>query len=78
MVILGAGLIGCEFANDLQNTGHDVTVIDLSPLPLGRLLPAYVAEEFQKNLEDSGIKFILATTVEKVTKSTMVKIMRSC
>lgn len=68
VVILGAGLIGCEFANDLQNTGHDVTVIDLSPLPLGRLLPAYVAEEFQKNLEDSGIKFILATTVEKVTK----------
>ena len=40
VVILGAGLIGCEFANDLQNTDHDVTVIDLSPRPLGRLLPA--------------------------------------
>ncbi len=68
VVILGAGLIGCEFANDLQNTGHDVTVIDLSPLPLGRLLPGYVAEAFQENLEESGIKFILSTTVEKVSK----------
>ncbi|WP_336165567.1 rubredoxin reductase RubB [Acinetobacter ursingii] len=68
VVILGAGLIGCEFANDLQNTGHDVTVIDLSPRPLGRLLPAHVAEAFQQNLEESGIHFVLSTTVEKVTK----------
>ncbi|MCU4569169.1 rubredoxin reductase RubB [Acinetobacter ursingii] len=68
VVILGAGLIGCEFANDLQNTDHDVTVIDLSPRPLGRLLPAQVAEAFQQNLEQSGIRFVLSTTVEKVTK----------
>ncbi|MBJ9986420.1 FAD-dependent oxidoreductase [Acinetobacter sp. S40] len=68
VVILGAGLIGCEFANDLQNTGHEVTVIDLSPRPLGRLLPAHVAEAFQQNLEESGIHFVLSTTVEKVTK----------
>lgn len=68
VVILGAGLIGCEFANDLQNTGHDVTVIDLSPRPLGRLLPAHIAEAFQQNLEESGIRFVLSTTVEKVTQ----------
>ena len=68
VVILGAGLIGCEFANDLQNTDHDVTVIDLSPRPLGRLLPAHVAEAFQQSLEQSGIRFVLSTTVEKVTQ----------
>ncbi|WP_374663100.1 NAD(P)/FAD-dependent oxidoreductase [Acinetobacter sp.] len=68
VVILGAGLIGCEFANDLQNTGHNVTVIDLAPLPLGRLLPAHVAEAFKQNLEDTGIHFALSTTVEKVSK----------
>ena len=68
VVIFGAGLIGCEFANDLQNTDHDVTVIDLSPRPLGRLLPAHVAEAFQQSLEQSGIRFVLSTTVEKVTK----------
>ena len=69
VVILGAGLIGCEFANDLQNTGHQATVIDLAPQPLGRLLPQHVAQAFQHNLEETGIKFILATTVEKVAKN---------
>ncbi|NHB58896.1 NAD(P)/FAD-dependent oxidoreductase [Acinetobacter shaoyimingii] len=68
VVILGAGLIGCEFANDLQNTGHKATVIDLAPQPLGRLLPAHVAGAFQQNLEETGIQFVLSTTVEKVSK----------
>jgi len=69
VVILGAGLIGCEFANDLQNTGHQVTVIDLAQQPLGRLLPDHVAQAFKENLQASGIQFILGTTVEKLTKS---------
>ena len=69
VVILGAGLIGCEFANDLQNTGHSVTVIDLAPQPLGRLLPAHVAEAFKNNLEETGIHFVLGTTVEKISKA---------
>ena len=69
VVILGAGLIGCEFANDLQNTGHQATVIDLAPQPLGRLLPQHVAQAFQQNLEETGIQFVLNTTVEKVTKN---------
>ena len=68
VVILGAGLIGCEFANDLLHSHYDVTVIDLAPQPLGRLLPNYVAEAFKTNLEQAGIKFALSTTVEKVTK----------
>lgn len=69
VVILGAGLIGCEFANDLQNTGHSVTVIDLAPQPLGRLLPAHVADAFKENLEETGIHFVLGTTVEKISKA---------
>lgn len=66
VLILGAGLIGCEFANDLQNTEHSVTVVDLAPQPLGRLLPKHTAEAFRENLEETGIKFILGTTVDKV------------
>lgn len=68
VVILGAGLIGCEFANDLQNTGAKVAVVDLAPQPLGRLLPNHVATQFQAKLEETGIQFILGTTVEKVTR----------
>lgn len=68
VVILGAGLIGCEFANDLQNTEHQVTVIDLAPQPLGRLLPEFIATAFKQNLEETGIHFVLGTTVDKVSK----------
>ena len=68
VVILGAGLIGCEFANDLLHSDYDITVIDLAPQPLGRLLPYHVAAAFKTNLEQAGIKFALATTVEKITK----------
>lgn len=69
VVILGAGLIGCEFANDLQNTGHQAIVIDLAPQPLGRLLPEHVAHAFQQNLEETGIQFALSTTVDRVSKN---------
>lgn len=69
VVILGAGLIGCEFANDLQHTQHQVTVIDLAEKPLGRLLPNHVADHFKHNLEEIGIQFVLGTTVEKVSKT---------
>ncbi len=68
VVILGAGFIGCEFANDLQHTGHQATVIDLANQPLGRLLPAHVSSAFKENLEATGIHFVLGTTVEKVSK----------
>lgn len=68
VVILGAGLIGCEFANDLLHSEYDVTVIDLAPQPLGRLLPSHIASAFQENLEEAGVKFALGTTVEKVSK----------
>jgi len=39
IVILGAGLIGCEFANDLVLGGYEVDVIDLAPHALSRILP---------------------------------------
>ncbi|WP_180157430.1 NAD(P)/FAD-dependent oxidoreductase [Acinetobacter sp. YH12045] len=68
VVILGAGLIGCEFANDLQNTGAKVSVVDLAPQPLGRLLPSHVAAKFQSNLEETGIQFVLGTTVDKLSR----------
>jgi rubredoxin-NAD+ reductase len=66
VLLLGAGLIGCEFANDLLTTNHDVTVVDLAPRPLGRLLPEEVATAFQKQLEAKGIKFALGTTVQNI------------
>ncbi len=69
VLLLGAGLIGCEFANDLQANGHQVHVVDLAPLPLGRLLPAEVAQPFQQALAAQGIDFHLGTTVLRIDRS---------
>jgi rubredoxin---NAD+ reductase len=66
VLLLGAGLIGCEFANDLLTTDHDVTVVDLAPQPLGRLLPEEIAIAFQKQLESKGIRFALGTTLQNI------------
>ncbi len=66
VLLLGAGLIGCEFANDLKSTGHEVTVVDIAPQPLGRLLPAPTAQAFQAGLEGIGIRFALNITVQRI------------
>ena len=36
VIIVGAGLIGCELANDLALGGHSITLLDTEPLPLAR------------------------------------------
>ena len=68
VLILGAGLIGCEFANDLKATEHDVTVVDVAPQVLGRLLPQQASQYFQTQLEQAGIQFILGTTIQAVNR----------
>jgi rubredoxin---NAD+ reductase len=67
VVILGAGLIGCEFANDLRSAGIDVHVIDPAPQPLGRLLPPQAAQFLRAALETAGVHFHLGTTTQSVT-----------
>ena len=68
VAILGAGLIGCEFANDLVGKGYQVSIFDLSPQPLGRLLPPEAGQFFREKLTSAGINFLLDTTVEKIGK----------
>ena len=69
VVILGAGLIGCEFANDLVGSGYKVDVIDLAPQLLGRLLPPESAVFIQGKLEGEGVVFHLGTTTQLIEKA---------
>lgn len=61
--ILGAGLVGCEFANDLIASGHRVTVIEAGPQPLARLLPAALASRLIDILAAQGVTWRLASSV---------------
>jgi rubredoxin-NAD+ reductase len=68
VTILGAGLIGCEFANDLAVAGYQVRVIDISAQPLGRLLPPAGGAFLQRKLEAAGVTFHLGTAARHVER----------
>lgn len=66
IAIIGAGLIGCEFANDLVAADYQVDLIDIGTQPLGRLLPPDAGAFLQRKLETAGVNFHLNTSVETV------------
>ncbi len=69
VVILGAGLIGCEFANDLVLGSYEVDVIDLAPQALARHLPKEAAEVLQNKLSATGVRWHFATTVQSIDRT---------
>ena len=67
VAVVGAGLIGCEFANDLINGGFEVDVIAPTATVLPGLLPEEASEAVRRGLEEAGVRFHLnraVTTVE--------------
>ena len=69
VAILGAGLIGCEFANDLVLGGYEVDVIDLAPQALGRLLPEAAAKDLQNKLSGAGVRWHFSTTAQTINRN---------
>lgn len=66
VTVLGAGLIGCEFANDLAVAGYSVDVLDVAPLPLGRLVPERAGRALQGALAAAGVRFHLGASARAV------------
>ncbi len=68
VILLGAGLIGCEYANDLRNGGYDVTVVAPSDQVMPGLLPSPAAVAVKDALEAEGVTFHLGVGAEAVTE----------
>lgn len=68
LVILGAGLVACEFANDLINGGYQVTMIAPDPHPLAAVLPTEAGKLLQKFLEQTGVTWILRNKAAEVNQ----------
>lgn len=66
--IIGPGLIGCEFANDLAASGRRVTVIGPAAFPLDRLLPEQVGKLLMDKLEQAGVQWRLGVLATGVTQ----------
>ncbi len=69
VAILGGGLIGCEFANDLLARGIAPTVIDPAAAALSRLLPPAASAWLQAKLEAAGVRFRFGVAAERVDRT---------
>ncbi len=68
VLILGAGLIGCEFANDLLQGGYEVELVAPCDQIMPSLLPVESAAAVQRGLESLGARFHLGPTLERLER----------
>jgi rubredoxin-NAD+ reductase len=68
VTIIGNGLIGCEFANDLAGAGYSVDVVGLTAWPMDRLMPQSLGEQLQQRLSAQGVSWYLENTVERIER----------
>lgn len=66
VTILGAGLIGCEFADDLSTGGYKVSIVDPNSLPLSALAPKPISQGLLDALASRGIDMHLGTTASSL------------
>lgn len=66
VLVIGSGLVGTEFANDLVSSGYNATVVDLMALPLAQLVPPQVGERVRDALATKGVNWHLGRRVEAI------------
>jgi rubredoxin-NAD+ reductase len=69
VAIIGAGLIGCEFADDLVAGGHQVTLIDPNPRPLAALAAPALSDALTQAWARHPIELKLGAVVASVDRS---------
>jgi rubredoxin-NAD+ reductase len=69
ITVLGGGLIGCEFANDLAHAGFAVEVVHLGDWPLERLLPAEAGRRLADSLAAIGVNWHFGRTGKSIERT---------
>mgnify|MGYP000125202022 CR=1 FL=1 len=69
VLVIGGGLIGCEFANDLLVSGVKVKLVESCTRLLNVLVPAQVSEKLESTLQANGAQIHLARCVSQVSVS---------
>lgn len=66
VIVLGTGLVGCEFANDWSQAGHDIQMVSMDECPLSKLVPERVGQQLANVFSDAGIKSHFSSTAKRV------------
>ena len=69
VAIIGGGLIGCEFANDLAGAGYAVTVIDPTAYPLSGLMPELAGKQLLAPLASLGVTWRFGVAARTVNRN---------
>lgn len=68
VVIVGAGLVGSELANDLALAGHRITLIDTASEPLARWSGQQAGAQLLQAWKDLSIRFLGGVQVQQVER----------
>ncbi len=66
VLIMGAGLIGCEYANDLLIGGYSVSVADPAKTAMHGLIPEQAGDALVEGLEKTGAKMMFGRYVQHI------------
>lgn len=66
VLIMGSGLVGTEFANDLVTNGYKAIVVDMLDLPLAQLVPPPVGAKVRDVLAENGVEWHLGRKVDAI------------
>jgi rubredoxin-NAD+ reductase len=69
VLVIGAGLVGSEFANDLSASFYKPIVVDLLAYPLAQLLPPRVGELVRDAMQAAGVEWHFGRKVISLDKA---------
>jgi len=75
IAIIGAGLIGCELANDLALGGHRIYLVDTTNLPLSNVIPKVASEALLESWKNLPIQFFGRQQITKMSHGAEKKIL---
>jgi rubredoxin-NAD+ reductase len=74
VLVMGGGLVGSEFANDLSGAGYQAIVVDMLAHPLAQLVPQQVGVAIRDALAAQGVDWHLGRRVVSLDRADAVTI----
>ena len=78
IAVVGAGLIGCELANDLALAGHTVTLLDTATRPLSAALSPEQSAQLLDAWRPLALKFIGGVHITHVSSAALEPAAQKC